>query len=116
MTEVTFRSGPELSVTIGDTTTSEIVRGKLDGNAVSWENANVVRSHLAGEVAENCMSILQLNPEHGIWKRVDNLAIDRDRIRVLSTRSLFHDRTRNRSSSANWLTIGWLLWQKLVLL
>ena len=57
-----------LFVAVGDATSGEVIRSKFDLHLVSRENANVVTAHLSGDVAKHGVTILELNPEHGVRK------------------------------------------------
>ena len=55
-----------LLVAVGDPTPLEVVRGELHLDAVTREYPDVVHPHLAGDVGQNVVAILQLDPEHGV--------------------------------------------------
>ena len=50
-----------LFIAIGDATAGQVVRGKLHDNPVTGENADVIHSDLARNVAQNRMTVLELN-------------------------------------------------------
>ena len=53
---------------------------KVDSDLIAGENADVVLAHLSRYVCSDNVPIFQLNAEHGIWKRVDDLAFHFDLI------------------------------------
>lgn len=55
-----------LLVSIGDTTTCEVVRRHLYLDFVSWQYADEVHTHLARYMCCDDMSVLELYLEHGI--------------------------------------------------
>ena len=57
-----------LFVAIGDATAGQVVRGKLHDNPVTGENTDVIHSDLARNVAQNRMTVLELNLKHGIGR------------------------------------------------
>src|SRR5262245_58315256 len=60
----------------------QVVRGKLDRDAVAWEDADVVLPHLAGEMAENGVAVLRLDAEHGVRQGLGDAAVHRQRVGV----------------------------------
>ena len=50
-----------LFVAIGDAAAGQVVRGKLHDNPVTGENTDVIHSDLARNVAQNRMTVLELN-------------------------------------------------------
>src|SRR5207237_8234073 len=63
---------PPLLVAIDDAPARQIVRRKLDGDLVSRQNANKILAHLAGNVRQNLVLVLQLDAEHGVGQRLDD--------------------------------------------
>ena len=45
---------------------------------VAGQDANVVLTHLSGNMGYDLMAILELNSEHGIWQGVDDRAFHRN--------------------------------------
>jgi hypothetical protein len=72
--------GFSLLVPVGDTASSEVVRGQFHLNLVARENADVVHTHLPGDVCEHLVSIVEFDLEHGIRQRLEDLALENDRI------------------------------------
>ena len=58
-----------LLVAIGDAAAGQVVRGKLHDNPVTGENTDVIHSNLARNVAQNRMTVLELDLKHGIRQR-----------------------------------------------
>ena len=67
-----------LLVAVDDPATGQIVGGQLHDDAILWEDANVVLTHLARDVGEHLVSVGQLNAEHRVGQSLDNLALDFD--------------------------------------
>src|SRR5690606_38403908 len=67
-----------LLVAVDDASTREVVRRKLHDNAVLGKNTNVVLTHLAADVGENLVPVLQLDAEHRIGQWFDYPALDLD--------------------------------------
>ena len=60
------QSGKGLLVPVSDAAAREVVRSELYLDAIARQNSNVVTAHLSRDVPEHLMSILELNPEHGV--------------------------------------------------
>src|SRR5947209_11317906 len=58
-----------LLVAVGDATPVEGVRRELDLHAVAGQDAGVVAAHLARDVAENLVIVLELHAEHRVGER-----------------------------------------------
>ena len=67
-------------VSVGDPTSGEVIRGQLNLNFVSGENADVVHSHLAGYVGQNFVAILELNAEHCVRQWLGDRSFQNDRV------------------------------------
>jgi len=91
-------------VTVGNSTSRQIIGRELDRDAVARKYTNVVCAHLSGEVTENVVTILELDGEHGIRERIDDLAVYGDRIRILSSRSFFN-RGGGTSGGFGWFAV-----------
>src|SRR5690349_8346301 len=65
-----------LLVAVDDAAARQIVRRKLDRDFVSRENANKIFAHLAGDVRQDLVLVLQLNAEHGVGQRLDDRGHD----------------------------------------
>ena len=63
---------------VGNPTLAEIIGGQLDSNFVTAKDTDIVFSHLAGDVCNNHMSILQLYPKLGIRQVFKNRAFHFD--------------------------------------
>src|SRR4051794_31812968 len=98
-------------MSIGDPASSEIVGRELHGHAVPGKHTNVVRPHLSGEVTEHLVAVLELDVEHGVWQSIDHAAVNRDRVRILTSRSLLDWCSRGWRRTS-WSSINRLLWQK----
>src|SRR4051795_10441689 len=56
----------------------EVVRRDLHADAVTGEDADAEASHLARDVAENLVPVVELHPEHGVRERLDDLPFELD--------------------------------------
>ena len=69
-----------LLVSIGDAASSEVIRRQLHLNTIAGQDADVVHPHLSRYVGEHLVTIVQLDPEHRIWKGFGDLSFQDDRI------------------------------------
>ncbi len=67
----------------GNPTTSQIVRGELDHNAVARKHTDIVLSHAATKMSEHLVAILQFDLELRVGQRLKHGALNSDRIRIL---------------------------------
>jgi hypothetical protein len=65
-------------VPVDDAASIEVVGGHLDADAVSGEHANAEAAHLAREVREDGVPVLELDAEHGVRQRFDDFTVERD--------------------------------------
>src|SRR4029079_617734 len=75
----TFTSGLSL-VSIRDTASGEVVGGELYLDLVAGEDADVVHPHLARDVSQHFVPVLQLDAEHRVRQRLDDRAFEHDRV------------------------------------
>lgn len=60
---------------VGDAAFIEVVRADLNGDAVAGEDSDVVHPHLAGDVGDHFMVVIeQADLEHGIGHGLDHFA------------------------------------------
>ena len=71
-------AGGLVLVAVDDATPVEVVRRDLDAHAVPGEDADAESAHLAGQMREDGMPVLELDAEHRVGKRFDDLAVERD--------------------------------------
>jgi hypothetical protein len=102
------RAALDLAEAVGDTAAGQIIWGELDDDAVSGQDADEVLAHLAGQVTEYGMTVLELNGEHRVRQRGDDASVDRDRVRVFPTPPIFCRGVRIDRWSLRWT--GWTLW------
>ncbi len=95
---------------VSDSPSCEIVWGKFNSHSITRKNADVIRPHLAGEVTENIVTVIELNGEHCVRESIDHATFNRDGIWILSSRPFFN-RGGGWSSGARWFSILWLLRQ-----
>src|SRR6185503_17364128 len=67
-----------LLVAVGDAAAVEVVGGELDLDPVSRQDADVVAPHLARDVAEHLVPVVELDLEHGVREGLDDLALHLD--------------------------------------
>lgn len=53
-------------MSVDDPGAVEIVRRKLAANSVPWKDSDPVTAHLAGNVAEHGVVVIELDPKHGV--------------------------------------------------
>ena len=58
----------------------EVVGGELDLHAVAGQDADEVLAHLAGDVRQHLVLVLQLDAEHRVRQRLDHRCLDLDRL------------------------------------
>ena len=69
-----------LLVAVGDPAAAEVVGGELDLHAVTRKDPDVVHSHLARDVREHFVPVLELDAKHGVRERFDHRSFDQDRV------------------------------------
>jgi hypothetical protein len=62
----------DLLVAVNDAAAGQIVRSQLHNHAVPWKDADVVLTHLAGNMGKYLVSIGQLDSKHCVWKSLNN--------------------------------------------
>src|SRR3954466_11243320 len=70
--------GERLLVAVDDATAGQVVGRELHDHAVFGQDADVVLAHLAADVGEHPVPVLQLDPEHRVGQRLDNATLDLD--------------------------------------
>src|SRR5688500_17010296 len=63
---------------VGDATSGEVVRGELHLHLVAGKDSDVVHPHLAGDVRQHLVAVVELDTEHGIGQRLQNRAFQHD--------------------------------------
>src|SRR5262245_52423456 len=63
---------------VDDTRAIEVVRGHLDADSVSGQDADAEPPHLPGDVPEHLVAVVELHPEHGVRERLDDLPLELD--------------------------------------
>jgi hypothetical protein len=54
----------DLLVPINDSTSGEVVSAEFNNDLVLWKDANVVLTHLAGDMCQDLVSVGQLDSKH----------------------------------------------------
>src|SRR5205823_371727 len=91
---------------VDDAAAIEVVRRQLDANAVTRVHANAEPAHLAGGVPEGLVTVVELDAEHPVPKRLDDLTGHLDLVFLLSDGCLLSfkvegvERRRAKSSPA----------------
>src|SRR4051794_13891952 len=63
---------------VDDPRAIEVVGRDLDPDAIAGEDADAEAPHLARDVAEDLVPVVELHPEHGVRERLDHLAFELD--------------------------------------
>jgi hypothetical protein len=53
----------KLFIPVGNSAPAQVIRGKLDGNAVARQDFNIVHPHFSGDMRENAVIVFQDHPE-----------------------------------------------------
>ena len=69
-----------LFVSVRDATSGEVVWGEFHLHLVAGENTDVVHPHLSGDVRQDCVAVFELDLEHCVRQRFEDLAFQHDRI------------------------------------
>ena len=67
-----------LLVSVDDTTPVEVVRRELHLHAVAGHDSNAEPAHLAGDVTDGRMTVVQVDAEHAVAEGLGNLALQLD--------------------------------------
>src|SRR6476469_3828319 len=67
-------------VSIGDPTSTEVVRSQLDLDLVTGKDPDVVHAHLSGDVGQHLVAVVELHPEHGVREGLYDRALQHDRV------------------------------------
>jgi len=78
-----------LFVAVGDSPSGQVVSRNLDLNAVSGKNTDVMLTHFAAQMAENFVSIVQLDAEVAAFKRFNRLTFEQDGVVLLFRQTIF---------------------------
>src|SRR3954451_633358 len=71
-------TGAPLPVAIDDAGAIEVVGRQLDAHAVAGQDADAEAAHLARDVPEHRVAVVELDAEHGVGQRLDHLALELD--------------------------------------
>lgn len=63
---------------IGDTAAAQVINRKFDGDFVAGQNLDVMHAHLARDMSENLMAVLELDFEHSVRESLQNGALKFD--------------------------------------
>src|SRR5206468_174588 len=73
-----FRSPRRLPVAVDDPRAIEVVRRQLDPHAIPRQDADPEAAHLARDVAEDYVVVVELHAEHRVRESLDDLALELD--------------------------------------
>src|SRR5262245_13102591 len=65
-------------VAVDDPPARQVVRRQLDRHLVARQDLDEMHPHLARDVGQHLVSVLQLDPEHRVWQRFHHGALDLD--------------------------------------
>ena len=68
----------DLLVAVNDTPTGQVVGRQLHDNPILGENTDVVLAHLAGNVGQHLVAVVQFDTEHRIWQGLDDATLNLD--------------------------------------
>jgi hypothetical protein len=74
----------DLLVPVHNPTAGEVVGRELYHHTVIWQDSDVVHPHLAADVGEHLVPVIQLHSEHGIRQRFGDRALELDRAVLLA--------------------------------
>src|SRR5579864_3682637 len=83
---------------VGDAAAGQVVRGELDLDLVTGEDADVVLSHLAGDRRQNVVTPVEFHPKHGARESFGDLAFDLDLL-FLAGHPSFYGRSNSGHAS-----------------
>jgi hypothetical protein len=67
-----------------DPTLGEIVGAHVDDNPIPWQETNVVDPHLARDVGEHLMPVIETDFEGSTRERLDDFSLETDEFFVIS--------------------------------
>src|ERR1051326_2152867 len=76
---LTFTVDP-LFESVGDSAPREVVRRQLHLHAIARQDADEVHAHLAADVREHAVAVLELHPEHRVRERLHDGALHLDHV------------------------------------
>src|SRR5439155_27136753 len=74
------RSGRRSAVPVDDPAPREVVRRELHEHPVTRQDPDVVHPHLAGDVGEDLVTVVELDAEHRVRERLDHRSLDLNRV------------------------------------
>src|SRR5256885_454782 len=76
-------TAPLLAVAVDDAAARQVVRRKLDADAVAGRDADEVATHAAGSVGDELVAVLELNLEHRVRGSLRDGGVHDDRLPFL---------------------------------
>jgi len=70
----------ELLVSIGDAASGEVVGSELHLNPITGQDADVVHTHLPGNMGQHLVPVLEFDAEHGVRQRLGHSPFQDDRV------------------------------------
>src|SRR5205814_4450573 len=83
-----------LLITINYAAPRQVVRGELDEHLVPGQDPDEVLAHLAGDVRQHLVLVLELHLEHRVRQRLDDGGCDLDRVFLRHAPSSISSETR----------------------
>jgi len=67
-----------LLVAIDDPAATQVIRTQLDDHAIAWQYPDVVHPHLAADVSQNLVPVVELHPEERVGQGLNYRALNLD--------------------------------------
>ena len=58
----------------------KVVRAHLDGNAIPWQQADIMDAHFSGDMSENLMTVVESDTKSRTWKRFSHFPVHTNHI------------------------------------
>ena len=68
----------ESFLTENNSSLCQIVRRKLQGHSIAWQNTNELQAHLSTDMSEHHVLVLEFHPEHCVGKKFLDNAVNSD--------------------------------------
>ena len=65
---------------IGNAPTLQIIYRQLNRNPISREDLDVMHPHLPGNMSQDIVPVLELNPKHCVWQRLEYCPLELDNV------------------------------------
>src|ERR1700712_3428365 len=71
-------TGARSAVAVDDAPAREVVRGQLDLHAIARQDADVMPAHLARDVGQHLVIVVESHAEHGVGECFGDLSLELD--------------------------------------